>query len=60
MNMSDGVRNKLVMKGLTAGAAASLFALVGCAMQPTQSSQSAADYAQADSRADRLRRRRTT
>jgi carboxypeptidase C (cathepsin A) len=48
MNMSDVVRNKLVRKGLSAAAAASLFALVGCAMQPTQSSQPSADYGQAE------------
>ena len=51
MTMSDPVRSKIVMKGFSALAAASLFALVqGCATQPTQSSSSSsADYAQMDS-----------
>ena len=54
MTMSDPVRSKLLMKGLSAVAAASLFALVqGCATQPTQSSSSSSssDYAQTDSSA---------
>ena len=47
--MSDPVRSKLVMKGISAAVAASLFALVqGCATQPSQS-QASSDYVQADS-----------
>jgi len=53
MTMSNPVHSKLLIRGLPAIAAASLFALVqGCAMQPTQSSSSSSsssDYAQADS-----------
>ncbi|MGH8289178.1 MAG: S10 family peptidase [Steroidobacteraceae bacterium] len=46
--MSDPVRSKLITKGISAVAAASLFALVqGCATQPTQN-QTASGYAQAD------------
>jgi len=48
MNMSDVVRNKLLRKVVSAAAAAALFALVGCATQPTQSSQPSADYTKAD------------
>jgi carboxypeptidase C (cathepsin A) len=48
MIMSDSVRTGLLMRGCAAAAAASLFALVGCAMQPTQSAQPSADYSQAD------------
>jgi carboxypeptidase C (cathepsin A) len=48
MIMSDTVRSKLILKGIPAVAAASLFALVGCAMLPTQN-QSSNDYAQANS-----------
>jgi len=49
MTMSDPVRSKLVMKGISAAVAASLFALVqGCATQPSQS-QASSDYVQADS-----------
>src|SRR5581483_9688718 len=53
MTMSNPVHSKLLIRGIPAVAAASLFALVqGCAMQPTQSSSSSSsssDYAQADS-----------
>ena len=52
MTMSDPVRCKLLMRGFSAVAAASLFALVqGCATQPAQSSSasSSSDYVQADS-----------
>ncbi|MFZ0498386.1 MAG: hypothetical protein WAU49_16825 [Steroidobacteraceae bacterium] len=38
--MSDLVRSKLLMKGLSAVTAASLFALAGCALQPSQNQQS--------------------
>src|SRR5690348_6898574 len=49
MIMSDQVRSRLVMKGISAAAAASVFALVqGCATQPAQS-QATSGYAQADS-----------
>ena len=52
MIMSDSARTKQVMKGFSAVAAASLFALAqGCATQPGQSGQSPADYAQAGSQA---------
>jgi carboxypeptidase C (cathepsin A) len=52
MTMSEKTRQALVTKGISAAAAASLFALIqGCALQPTQSSQPSADYAQADSSA---------
>jgi carboxypeptidase C (cathepsin A) len=48
MIMSDPIRSKLMLKGLSAVAAASLFALVqGCATQPTQS-QTSNSYAQTD------------
>jgi carboxypeptidase C (cathepsin A) len=47
MIMSDRAHSGLLMK-LSAAAAVSLFALAGCAMQPTQSSPPSADYAQAD------------
>ena len=48
MTMSDPVSSKLVRKGISAVAAACLFALLqGCAMQPAQNQQSA-DYAAAD------------
>src|SRR6185437_2747846 len=46
--MSDSARTQLAMKGLSAVAAASLFAIAGCAMQPTRSSQAPADYSQPD------------
>jgi len=43
------IRQALIKKGISAAAAASLFALVqGCAMQPTQT-QSSTDYAPSDS-----------
>jgi len=48
MIMSDPVRSKLIMQGISAVAAASLFALVqGCATQPTQN-QTSNGYAQVD------------
>jgi carboxypeptidase C (cathepsin A) len=48
MIMSDPVRSKLIMKGISAVAAACLFALVqGCATQPTQN-QTSNGYAQTD------------
>jgi carboxypeptidase C (cathepsin A) len=48
MIMSDPVRSTLIMKGLSAVAAASLFALLqGCATQPAQS-QTSNGYAQTD------------
>jgi carboxypeptidase C (cathepsin A) len=51
MTMGDPIRHKLVMKGVSAVAAASLFALVqGCAMQPSQK-QTSSDYAPADASA---------
>ena len=51
MIMRDALRSKLVMKGISAVAAASLFALVqGCATLPSKS-QSSADYAPADTAA---------
>jgi carboxypeptidase C (cathepsin A) len=50
MIMSDRVRSQLIMKGISAVTAASLFALVGCAMQPTQP-QASNDPVQADSAA---------
>ncbi|MGH8319664.1 MAG: S10 family peptidase [Steroidobacteraceae bacterium] len=47
--MSDPVRSKLIMRGISAAAAASVFALVqGCAMQPTQD-QASNGYTQAQS-----------
>ncbi len=46
--MSDSVRSKLLMKGISSVAAASLLALAGCALQPAQN-EAASDYAQADS-----------
>ncbi|HJS88562.1 MAG TPA: hypothetical protein VJ738_01190 [Steroidobacteraceae bacterium] len=46
--MSDRVRSRLIMKGIPAVAAAALFALVGCATQPTQN-QASNDSPQADS-----------
>ncbi|HEX5461123.1 MAG TPA: hypothetical protein VFX20_14255 [Steroidobacteraceae bacterium] len=50
--MSDSARTRQVMKGFSAVAAASLFALAqGCATQPGQSGQSSADYMQAGSQA---------
>ena len=48
MIMSDSARTGFLMKGLATAATASLFALVGCAMQPTQSAQSSTDYSQSD------------
>ena len=49
MSMSDPVGSKLIVKGISALAAASLFALMqGCATQPTQA-QSSTDYASSDS-----------
>ena len=48
MIMSDRVRSRLIMKGIPAVAAAALFALVGCATQPTQN-QASNDSPQADS-----------
>jgi carboxypeptidase C (cathepsin A) len=49
MIMTDAVRSKLVMKGISAGAAALLFALVqGCATQPTTADSAAADQAASD------------
>ena len=49
MTMSDSARTRLMKKGISAIAAASLFALVqGCAVQPTQSSPSSTDYSQPD------------
>ena len=49
MIMSDRIRSKLIMKGISGLAAASLFALVGCATQPK--SQASSDPIQADSAA---------
>jgi carboxypeptidase C (cathepsin A) len=48
MIMSDSARTGLLKKGLATAATASLFALVGCAMQPTQSAQSSTDYSPPD------------
>ena len=47
--MSNLIRSRLIMKGISAVAAASLFALAqGCATQPSQNQPSSADYASAD------------
>jgi carboxypeptidase C (cathepsin A) len=45
------MRRTLIKRAVSAAAAGSLFALVGCATQPTQNQPSANDYAQADSSA---------
>src|SRR5690348_18319164 len=48
MTMSDKMRQTLIKKGLSAAAAACLFALVqGCATQPMQT-QTSTDYVAAD------------
>jgi carboxypeptidase C (cathepsin A) len=47
--MSEPMRSDLITKGISAVAAASLFALAGCALQPTRNpAASTSDYAQAD------------
>ena len=49
MTVSDLIRSKLVIKGISAIAAASALALVqGCATQPPQNQPSSADYFSAD------------
>jgi carboxypeptidase C (cathepsin A) len=53
MIMSQPMRSNLIKKGISAVAAGSLFALAGCAMQPTRNpASSASDYAQADPATD--------